>query len=134
MEYEDMLKKVMEKLPKKTDGSGRFKLPPAACEVSGSKTIFKNFGEILSVLRRDQRHFSKYLFKELATPGNIQGQTLIFQGRIQLAMLNKKIGDYVKEFVYCKECGEPDTKLAKEDRITFMKCEACGSKRSARSI
>ena len=129
-----MLRKVIEKLPKKAGSSDRFKLPQAFCEVSGSKTIFKNFGEILSVLRREQHHFSKYLFKELATPGNVQGPTLIFQGRIQLAMLNKKIEDYVKEFVYCKECGEPDTKLAKEDRITFMRCEACGSRKPVRNI
>ena len=134
MEYEEMLKKVMEKLPKRAEGSSRFKLPLAVCEVSGSKTIFKNFGEILSVMRREPHHFAKYLFKELATPGNLQGQTLIFQGRIQLAMLNKKIEDYVKGFVYCKECGEPDTKLVKEDRIIFMKCEACGSKHPVRSI
>jgi len=129
-----MLKKVIEKLPKRVESSGRFKLPQPACEVSGSKTIFKNFGDMVLVLRRDPRHFSKYLFKELATPGNLQGQTLIFQGRIQLSMLNKKIEDYVKEFVYCKECGEPDTKLAKEDRITFMRCEACGSRKPVRNI
>jgi len=129
-----MLKKVIEKLPKRVESSGRFKLPQPVCEVSGSKTIFKNFGDMVLVLRRDQRHFSKYLFKELATPGNVQGQTLIFQGRIQLSMLNKKIEDYVKEFVYCKECGEPDTKLAKEDRITFMRCEACGSRKPVRNI
>lgn len=134
MDYEEMLKKVIEKLPKRVESSGRFKLPQPVCEVSGSKTIFKNFGDMVLVLRRDQRHFSKYLFKELATPGNVQGQTLIFQGRIQLSMLNKKIEDYVKEFVYCKECGEPDTKLAKEDRITFMRCEACGSRKPVRNI
>jgi len=129
-----MLKKAMEKLPKRVESSGRFQVPKAVCEVSGSKTIFKNFGEILSVIRREPQHFAKYLFKELATPGNIQNQTLIFQGRIQLAMLNKKIEDYVKDFVYCKECGEPDTKLVKEDRIIFMVCEACGSRKPVRNI
>ena len=129
-----MLRKVIEKLPKKAGSSDRFKLPQAFCEVSGSKTIFKNFGEILSVIRREPHHFSKYLFKELATPGNMQNQMLIFQGRIQLAMLNKKIDDYVKEYVCCKECGQPDTRLMKEDRIIFMICESCGSKKPVRSF
>jgi len=129
-----MLKKVMEKLPKRMESGGRFQVPKAVCEVSGSKTIFKNFGEILSVIRREPHHFSKYLFKELATPGNMQNQMLIFQGRIQLAMLNKKIDDYVKEYVCCKECGQPDTRLMKEDRIIFMICESCGSKKPVRSF
>ena len=35
----------------------------------------------------------------------------------------------MKEFVYCKECGKPDTKLIKDERKYYIKCEACGAKR-----
>lgn len=129
-----MLKSAMGKMPKKVDTSDRFKIPEAICEIQGNKTLIKNFNEITNGLRREASNLSKYLFKELATPGNIEGNMLILQTKVSGEMLQKKIEDYVKEFVYCKVCGEPDTKITKEGRITFMKCDACGAKSSIRSI
>ena len=35
---------------------------------------------------------------------------------------------YAHEFVFCPECGKPDTKLEKEDKFSFIKCLACGAK------
>jgi len=134
MEYEGLLKKAMEKLPKKSEEKKRFILPQVICEVSGTKTFFRNFGEIANSLRRDTTHLSKYLFKELATPGSIQGNILIFQRKVSKEMLEEKLNDYLKGFVYCKECGEPDTKLIKEDKIFFIKCEACGARYPIRPI
>jgi translation initiation factor 2 subunit 2 len=133
-DYNQLLKKAQEKIPKKVDTTDRFKVPEAICELHGNKTLVKNFMEISNILRREPNHLSKYLFKELATPGNIEGATLILQTKVPIDILQKKIEDYIKEFVYCKVCGEPDTKLTKEDRITFMKCDACGAKSSVRTI
>ena len=129
-----MLDRAMEKLPKKVESKDRFKIPEVVCETAGNKTVIKNFGELLSTLRRSERHLSKYLFKELATPGNIQDQTLVLQRKVLRQMIQNKIERYVKEFVYCKECGNPDTKFVKEDRIIFIKCEACGAKYPSRGI
>jgi translation initiation factor 2 subunit 2 len=134
MNYEELLNRAMEKLPKNVEKKDRFEVPKIFCEVSGSKTVLKNFGEILAVLRREPSHLAKYLSKGLATSGSVQGNSLIFQGKIYRENLQKKIDDYVKEFVYCKECGKPDTKLAKEGRIYFLVCEACGARHPARSI
>lgn len=133
-DYKKLLKNAIEKMPKKIDLSDRFKIPEAILEIRGNRTSVKNFIEITNSLRRDPFHLSKYLFKELATPGNIEGNELILQTKISGEILQKKIEDYLKEFVYCKVCGEPDTKLIKEGRITFMKCEACGAKSPVRSI
>jgi translation initiation factor 2 subunit 2 len=134
MNYEELLKRAMEKLPKKVEGEKRFVVPGVEFDFSGTKTIFKNFGAILNVLRRDADHLAKYLFKELATPGSIEGNTLIFQRKLPRGILQDKVNSYIKEFVYCKVCGEPDTKLVKEDRITFIKCEACGAKYPVRNV
>ncbi len=124
----------MEKLPKKTSDIKRFKVPEMVYELQGTKTVIRNFGDILTAIRRDVGHLSKYLFKELATPGNVQGNLLILQAKIPKDSLLRKINDYMKEFVYCKVCGEPDTKLIKEDRLIFMVCEACGAKTPKRQI
>lgn len=133
-EYEKLLKRAMERLPKKVDAKKRFEIPSVVMEISGNKTLLKNFREILSVLRRDESHLAKYLFKELAAPGNIQGDVLIFQSKIPKEILQKKIESYAKEFVFCKVCGEPDTNLVKEGRLVFMKCDACGAKSSVRQV
>jgi translation initiation factor 2 subunit 2 len=129
-----MLKIAMEKIPKKTKTEGRFKIPEVVFEIQGNKTIIKNFQEFLSVFRRDAKHFSKFLFKELATPGYQHGNFLVLQRVISISILRKKIEDYVKEFVFCKQCNEPDTKLVRRDRIYFLICEACGAEYPVRSI
>lgn len=134
MDYESLLNKVYEKLPKKMETAERFKVPPVEVEIVGPKTVFKNFAQITMILRREPNHVAKYLFRELAAPGSIQNNTLIFQGKVGKEILQKKIEDYIKEFVYCKECGEPDTKLTKEGRVSYMTCEACGAKRPVRSL
>jgi len=132
--YETLLNKALEKLPKRQETKERFVVPEAVVEISGSRTILKNFGEISNKLRREQPHLVKFLSKELATGGSIQSSTLVFQGNIRRDILQKKIEDYIKEFVYCKECKEPDTKLVREGRVTFMVCEACGAKHPVRNI
>ena len=132
--YEGMLKSVMQKLPKRAAEEKRFELPEIVSFIQGKKTIIRNFGEILSALRRDRRHLSKFLFKQLATPGNVEGDRLVLQRKVQQSMLQKKIEDYAKEYVFCKACKEPDTVLVKEDRITFMECEACGARSAVRNI
>src|SRR3972149_1898150 len=131
MSYEQLLDKAFEKIQKK-EFADRFKVPTLILETQGSKTIIKNFSEILSAIRREANHLSKYLFKELATPGSVQGENLIIQAKISQSNLQKKIDEYLREYVYCRVCGEPDTKLSKEGRITFLVCEACGAKRPSR--
>lgn len=134
MSYEELLKRAMEKMPKKMESAKRFVVPAAEFEFSGTKTIFKNFSIVLNVLRREPHHLSKYLFKELATPGSIDGSSLVFQRKLPRGILQEKVNTYIKEFVYCKVCGEPDTKLVKKDRVMFIECEACGAKYPVRAI
>ncbi|MEM5834495.1 MAG: translation initiation factor IF-2 subunit beta [Candidatus Aenigmatarchaeota archaeon] len=134
MNYEEMLEKAIKELPSEIKTKQRFEIPQAACEMVGNKTILRNFGEILTILRRDAKHLSKFLLKELATSGSVEGNTLVFQGRISKEIIQKKIEDYVKRFVICKECKNPDTKLVREGRITIMKCEACGARSAAENI
>jgi translation initiation factor 2 subunit 2 len=38
------------------------------------------------------------------------------------------------EYVTCKTCKSHDTLLTKENRIFFMSCESCGSRRSVNPI
>jgi len=130
-EYKYLLKKAMEKIPKKISTADRFQVPEPIIEIQGNKTLIKNFADIANVLRREPDHLAKYLYKELATPGNLQKNILILQSKVPSSTLKKKIEDYTKNYVYCKICGEPDTKLVKDNRLYFLTCEACGAKSPA---
>jgi len=128
MSYEELLRRGLKKVPKKTESSERFVIPKAKVQPAGARTIIVNFYEIVSALRRDPPHFLKFLLKELATKGDLEPNRLIVLGRFPETLINKKIESYVKQYVLCPECGKPDTRLVKEDRYWFMVCEACGAK------
>ena len=128
MQYESLLDEAFKKLPKKAEGGERFEMPKAKIHPAGAKTIISNFTEIANTFRRKPDHLLKFLLKELATKGELQGSNLTVQGRFRGEIVNKKLENYAKEYVFCYECGKPDTKIIKEDRYYFLKCEACGAK------
>ena len=129
MDYEELLERAQSKIPKNILQKERFEIPKAEGHVEGSKTIIINFIRIASILNREPQHLLKFLLRELAAPGNIDGQRLIIGKKISSSLLNQKIERYANEFVLCKDCGKPDTKLIKEDRFRMLKCAACGAKR-----
>ncbi|MEM7816599.1 MAG: translation initiation factor IF-2 subunit beta [Candidatus Aenigmatarchaeota archaeon] len=128
--YEEMLKKAIERLPPDVESSERFKIPESEVTYSGKLTIIKNFNQIANILRRDPNHLAKFLFKELAIPGKIEENKLILQKIFTKEKIDEKIREYCKIYIFCNECGKPDTKLLKKDNIYFIKCEACGAERS----
>ena len=131
--YEQMLEETYSHLKQAENNGERFEIPKAEGRFEGKKTIVTNFFQMSNSLRRDPQHFMKFLLKELATPGQIEGERLILNNKIPSAKINLKIEDYAKEFVICKECKKPDTELVKEERLMFINCLACGAKHSIRS-
>jgi len=132
--YEKLLEQAFAKLPKSSESSERFQMPRANILPAGARTIITNFVEIANTLRRKPEHLQKFLLKELATSGELQGNRLIVQGRFRSDVVDKKIELYAKEYVLCPDCGKPDTKFVKEDRYLFLKCEACGSRHVVKKI
>lgn len=131
--YEELLEQAYEKVKQVDSSSGRFEIPKVEGHFEGKKTILTNFFQIASHLRRKPEHFQKFLLKELAASGQQEDDRLVLNIKVSSAKISQKIEQYVKEFVLCKECGKPDTELTKEDRLTFIRCLACGAKHSVRS-
>lgn len=128
-----MLDKLYKEVKPLDVSSERFEIPKVKGHIEGTKTIIANFGQILSTLRRTGEHMTKFLFKELATPGTIDGDRLILNRKLSSKLIKDKIEEYANEFVICKECKKPDTELVKEDRVTSIHCLACGAKHPVRS-
>jgi len=132
--YDKLLDHAFAKLPKKSDASDRFQMPKASILPAGARTVITNFVEIANTLRRKPDHLQKFLLKELATSGEMEGNRLVVQGRFRSDVVDRKIELYAKEYVFCQDCGRPDTKFMKEDRYMFLKCEACGSKHVIKKV
>ena len=133
MEYEQMLDKLYKEVKPVEASSERFEIPKVKGHIEGTKTIIANFGQIVGILRRNPEHILKFLFKELATPGSVEGERMILNRKLSSKIINEKIESYANEFVICKECKKPDTELIREDRISSIHCLACGAKHPVRS-
>ena len=133
MDYEKLLKRAKETMPDVAKEKERFEIPKIKGRIEGSKTIITNFTEIANNLRRPQEHLLKYLLKEIAAPGIIKSTILKLGGKIPASKINEKIRQYSYEFVLCAECGKPDTEIKKEGEFTYLKCSACGAKKTVKS-
>ncbi|RLJ03080.1 MAG: translation initiation factor IF-2 subunit beta [Candidatus Aenigmatarchaeota archaeon] len=134
MEYQEMLKRAMEKINKERFDRSRFEVPEPDVTFQGNRTILVNFGDIAKALRRSESHFMKFLLRELAVPGNRDGKRAIFLGRFNKNYIKSKVEKYMESYVLCPVCGKPDTNLVEEEGIVKIKCEACGTKVAARRI
>ena len=133
MDYEAMLKRGKEKLPETAVNTERFNVPKITGHAEGNKTIISNFIQISSTLGRTPEHLLKYISRELAAKCEIKKNLVFFNTKIPSSKINDKIQQYVDEFVICKECGRPDTKLSKEGIVIYVRCQACGEKHSIMS-
>lgn len=131
-DYLKMLKRARAQLPETVFQKSRFEIPKITGMHEGKKTIVTNFGKVCDKIRRDQKDVLKFLSRELASPAQLAGGRATFTGKFSSDQINNKIKKYVDQYVVCKECQKPDTKLIKENRITFLKCMACGAKHSVR--
>lgn len=127
-DYKSMLGNAKEKLPEVKKATERFEIPKVKGHIQGVKTIITNFHQIADFLRRPAKHLLKYLTKELATPAEQVKQFVIFGAKVPASRINDKIDQYCQQFVMCRECGKPDSKLSKDGDVYYFKCQACGAR------
>jgi len=133
-DYEKMLEEASYQLPPQVFKHERFEVPKPVCTVVGSRTFLQNFKETSEALNRDPLHLLRFLSKEMATAGIIEGSRVIFQGKFEHNTLERLIKRYIEEFVTCPVCKKPDTKIAKEKRLFFLVCEACGARSPVKPV
>lgn len=134
MEYKELLQRARKKMPEAVFEKERFQMPKVSGHIEGKKTIIVNFVQIANTLRRKPEHLLKFLLKELAAPGELQrNNRLIIGTKVAASKINNKIKEYANEFVFCHECGKPDTDIKKEGNLSVMKCTVCGSRQIVKS-
>ena len=129
IEYESLLKRIQDKLgDSDNETTARFELPVVDVMWEGQKTFLRNFSEFPKILRRDPDKVLQYLSKEFAVPPEPLGDKAMFVGRRAPDDFTRLFQIYVKDYLECPTCKSPDTKILKENRISFLICEACGAK------
>ncbi|KAI0340280.1 hypothetical protein BDW22DRAFT_1360215 [Trametopsis cervina] len=109
--------------------------PPQVAREGNKKTMFANVSDICKRMHRPPEHAIQYLFAELGTTGSVDGAgRLIIRGKFQQKQIENVLRHYITEYVACKMCKSHDTLLTKENRIFFVSCESCGSRRSVNAI
>lgn len=138
--YQELLGRVFKTLraqnPALSGDKKKFTMvPPQVARDGSKKTVFANVVDICKRMHRHPDHVIQFLFAELGTIGSVDGsQRLVIRGRFQPKQIENVLRRYITEYVICKTCKRPETKLTKENRIFFVTCEKCGSQRSVSAI
>ena len=127
-EYEKLLKRIQDKIGDTKETTARFELPVVDVMWEGQKTYLRNFSEFPKVFQWDLDKVLQYLSKEFAVPAERLGDKAMFVGKRAPEDFTRLFQIYVKDYLECPTCKSPDTKIVKENRISFLICEACGAK------
>ncbi len=134
LSYDKLLERAKKALPEALHTGERFSIPAADIVVEGKTTILRNFEDIVNAIRRDPNMVLTYLLREIGTAGTLDGRRVVFKGKVTVSQVAERIKSYVDIYVLCQECGRPDTRLIKEDRVSMLECDACGARRPVKSV
>ncbi len=133
-DYEELLRRARLQIPEVASKRERLELPRIIHSVIGIRTTIHNFKEIAEALNRDPRHLLKFLTREMATAAAMQESRVMFKGKFSRETFQRLLQRYMDQYVTCPVCKRPDTKIAREKRLLFLVCEACGAKSSIRPL
>ncbi|MCL4339774.1 MAG: translation initiation factor IF-2 subunit beta [Nitrososphaerota archaeon] len=129
-DYLELLNRIKDSLKnEKVNTAPRLAIPEPEVFLTGHRTIIRNFRAIANALNREPGKVLINIAKQLGAPATMgkEGEAIIL-GKKDFQAIRNTIQYYIKTNVTCPVCGSMDTKLTKERRITFIICEACGSR------
>ena len=132
--YDQLLARAKQALPQALSSGERFSVPAPDIVVEGKTSILRNFEDIVQAIRRDPSMVLTYLLRELGTAGTLDGRRVVFKSKVTPQQVEERVKSYVDAYVLCQECGRPDTRLVKEDRIAMLECDACGARRPVKAV
>uniref|UniRef100_A0A915D1H9 Eukaryotic translation initiation factor 5 n=1 Tax=Ditylenchus dipsaci TaxID=166011 RepID=A0A915D1H9_9BILA len=111
----------------------RYKMPRILAKVEGKgngiKTVIANMTEISKALARPPTYPTKYFGCELGAQTNfdLKNDRYIVNGEHDASKLQDILDSFIKKFVLCPACDNPETTLTvKRSQTIHSKCKACG--------
>lgn len=110
----------------------RYKMPRILAKVEGKgngiKTVIANMSDIGKALCRPPTYPTKYFGCELGaqTNCNLKSDRFIVNGEHDANKLQDILDGFIRKFVLCPACDNPETTLTVKRNTIHSKCKACG--------
>lgn len=110
----------------------RYKMPRIYAKVEGKgngiKTVIVNMSEVAKALARPPTYPTKYFGCELGAQTNFdtKNDRYIVNGEHDANKLQDILDGFIRKFVLCPECDNPETAWAVRRGVIHSKCKACG--------
>jgi len=110
----------------------RYKMPSILAKVEGKgngiKTVIANMSEIAKALGRPPTYTTKFFGCELGAQTNfdLKNDRYIVNGEHDANKLQVILDSFIRKFVLCPECDNPETTLTVRRQAIHSKCKACG--------
>ncbi len=139
--YTELLERVMKIVqqnnPSLTERK-RHVLPlPQIQRVGTRRTMWANFAQTAQLMRRSPEHVMSFMATDLGAECSLDAsQRIIIKGRFLLKQIESVLRAYIREYVTCAICKNPETTLTRDSvtRLYFIQCESCGASRSVAPI
>jgi len=133
--YEELLARLFSMIQRPEEKVTVKIKPPIVHKEGTTRTAWVNFPQICASINRSAEHVLQFVLAECASTGSLDGNgRLLIRGRFQQKHMERILRHYIVEYVQCHTCKSLETKLQKENRLLFMKCDSCGSTRSVAQI
>jgi len=115
-----------------TDVFYRYKMPRLIAKVEGKgngiKTVIVNMSDIAKALSRPPTYPTKYFGCELGaqTQFDVKNDRFIVNGSHESVKLQELLDGFIRKFVLCQECDNPETNLTVKKSMIVQRCIACG--------
>jgi translation initiation factor 5 len=116
------------------DAFYRYKMPKMITKIEGRgngiKTNVVNMVEIAKALARPASYTTKYFGCELGAQSKFDEKTgtSLVNGSHETAKLAALLENFIKKYVQCYHCGNPETEiLITKTQMITLKCAACGA-------
>lgn len=112
----------------------RYKMPRIVAKVEGKgngiKTVIANMNDVAKALSRPPTYPTKYFGCELGAQTNfdLKNDRYIVNGEHDENKLQDLLDVFIKKFVLCESCENPETVLTVKKQAIYAKCKACGHK------
>jgi translation initiation factor 5 len=114
------------------DAFYRYKMPKLIAKIEGRgngiKTNVVNNVDIAKALERPPEYILKFYGCELGAQTNFDKSTgtSIVNGAHDNKVLCEKLEMFIKKYVQCYDCGNPETIVKIKKEFIYLKCKACG--------
>ena len=140
MDQNAMIDRFFEKLSEiKSSVNIIKKYPPILISRHNRSMIVRNFGEICNLMNRNPENMKNFIentiFGKVSNNGKItlsETGILEFHEFVSSETINGTIKKYLNEYCKCHQCENLKTSLVKDDRIFYIECLGCNSKKPIR--